>query len=46
MAGWLASPEHCANIMNVRFSEMGVAFAVNGQDDYGVYWTLSLAAPR
>ena len=46
MAGWLASPGHCANIMNARFSEMGVAFVVNGQDDYGVYWTLSLAAPR
>jgi uncharacterized protein YkwD len=46
MAGWLASSGHCANIMSARFSEMGVAFVVNGQDDYGVYWTLSLAAPR
>lgn len=46
MAGWLASPGHCANIMNSRFSEMGVAAAVNGQDEYGVYWTMSLAAPR
>jgi Cysteine-rich secretory protein family len=46
MAGWLASSEHCANIMSAQFSEMGVAFVVNGQDDYGVYWTLSLAAPR
>ena len=46
IAGWLASSQHCANIMSAHFSEMGVAFAVNGQDDYGVYWTLSLAAPR
>jgi uncharacterized protein YkwD len=46
MAGWLASSGHCANIMSARFSEMGVGFVVNGQDDYGVYWTLSLAAPR
>lgn len=46
MAGWLASPGHCANIMSAQYSEMGVAFAVNGQDDFGVYWTLSLAAPR
>lgn len=46
MVIWLASPGHCANIMSARFSEMGVAFAVNDQDDYRVYWTLSLAAPR
>lgn len=46
MAGWLASPVHCANIMSARYSEMGVAFVVNGEDDFGVYWTLSLAAPR
>jgi uncharacterized protein YkwD len=46
MAGWLASPGHCANIMSARYREMGVAFVVNGRDDYGVYWTLSLAAPR
>ena len=46
MAGWLASSGHCANIMSARYSEMGVAFVVNGQDDYGVYWTLSLAEPR
>lgn len=46
MAGWLASPAHCANIMSAGFSEMGVAFMVNRQDDFGVYWTLSLAAPR
>jgi uncharacterized protein YkwD len=46
VTGWLASAGHCANIMSPRYSEMGVAFAVNGHDDYGVYWTLSLAARR
>ena len=30
----------------VRYREMGVAFVVNGRDDYGVYWTLSLATSR
>jgi uncharacterized protein YkwD len=46
MAGWLANSGHCANIMSARYSEMGVAFVVNTRDDFGVYWTLSLAAPR
>jgi uncharacterized protein YkwD len=46
MADWLASSGHCANIMSAQFSEMGAAFVVNAQDAYGVYWTLSLAAPR
>jgi hypothetical protein len=46
MASWLSSAGHCANIMNAEFTEMGVASALNGRDDYGVYWTMSLAAPR
>ena len=28
--GWLASPGHCANIMNRWFTEMGSAYAVAG----------------
>ena len=31
VAGWLASPEHCANIMTAGFRQMGVAFAVPGE---------------
>ena len=46
VAAWLASPGHCANIMNGQYTEMGIASAVNDRDRYGVYWTLSLAAPR
>ena len=36
--GWMASPGHCANIMNPAFTEMGVARVGN-------YWTQDLAAP-
>ncbi len=36
--GWLASPEHCANIMEPRFNEMGVAYAVNAGSEGGIYW--------
>jgi uncharacterized protein YkwD len=46
MADWLASPGHCANIMGAQYRELGIAFAVNSHDNYGVYWTMSLAAPR
>lgn len=38
VTGWLRSPGHCENIMESRFTEMGVAFAVDGKSDAGVYW--------
>ncbi|HBZ92160.1 MAG TPA: hypothetical protein DEO91_00190 [Pseudomonas sp.] len=37
--GWLASPGHCANIMNPAFSELGAAYANDPQSDAGIYWT-------
>jgi uncharacterized protein YkwD len=46
MVSWLSSAGHCANIMNAKFTEMGIASAVNARDDFGVYWTMSLASPR
>jgi uncharacterized protein YkwD len=44
--GWLASPAHCENIMDARFSEIGIAFAVNPASSELVYWTQDFAAPR
>jgi uncharacterized protein YkwD len=44
--GWLKSPGHCANIMNSRHKDIGLARAVNTSSRYGIYWTLDLAAPR
>lgn len=38
---WLKSPEHCANIMEPRFTEMGVAFSVNNASEGGIYWAQS-----
>lgn len=46
VAGWLASPGHCANIMSPKYTEMGVAFATNKKDNYGIYWAQSFARPR
>jgi uncharacterized protein YkwD len=45
VAGWLQSPEHCANLMDPLFSEMGVAFAVNRHNDAGVYWAMEFGTP-
>lgn len=46
MAAWVKSPDHCANLMNPAFTEMGVAYAVDSRSDMGVYWTQSFGAPR
>ncbi|MES2757122.1 MAG: CAP domain-containing protein [Pseudomonadota bacterium] len=47
MAGWLASPGHCANIMNRGFTEMGAAFAAGGgRDRSRIYWTQVFGQPR
>lgn len=46
VAGWLHSPEHCANLMNPQLVQMGVAFAVNPHDEAGVYWAMEFGTPR
>jgi uncharacterized protein YkwD len=46
VAGWIKSPGHCANLMNPAFSEMGVAFAVERNSRFGVYWAQVFATPR
>lgn len=44
--GWLDSPDHCENIMDPRFTEMGVAYAPGQVSRRGLYWVQLLAAPR
>ena len=39
VAGWLASPGHCANIMAPEFAEMGAAYVANPASTLDVYWT-------
>lgn len=43
--GWLASPGHCANLMNPRFRELGAAYAVDPKSDAGIYWTTMFGTP-
>ena len=44
--GWLASPAHCENIMDSRFTQIGIAYAANLSASAGMYWTQDFAAPR
>jgi uncharacterized protein YkwD len=44
--GWLNSPDHCENIMDPRFAQMGVAFAAGRGTKRGLYWVQLLAQPR
>jgi uncharacterized protein YkwD len=45
VAGWLASPGHCANIMEPRFRDIGVALA-KGRKRGEIYWVQTFGAPR
>ena len=41
---WLNSPGHCENIMNPKFTEMGMALSENNTTGYLQYWTLDLGS--
>jgi uncharacterized protein YkwD len=43
--GWLASPGHCANIMDSRFRHIGVGLAT-GRGRGQIYWVQTFGAPR
>lgn len=43
--GWLQSPAHCENLMDPRFTEMGVAYMVNPNNPSVIFWTQDFAAP-
>lgn len=44
--GWLKSPGHCINLMRPRYTEMGLAYAVNLASDNSIYWVQVFGAPR
>jgi uncharacterized protein YkwD len=45
VAGWLASPGHCENIMDPRFRHIGVGLA-SGRGRGQQYWVQNFGAPR
>jgi uncharacterized protein YkwD len=44
VAGWLASPGHCENIMEPRFEHIGVGVATGGRRGR-IYWVQNFGAP-
>jgi uncharacterized protein YkwD len=44
VAGWLASPGHCENIMSREFADMGAAYAINPHSAMEIYWTQTFGA--
>jgi uncharacterized protein YkwD len=46
MDGWLASPGHCENLMDPRFTDMGIAYTVDDRSASGTYWAQEFATPR
>ena len=44
VAGWLASPGHCENIMSREFVDMGAAYAINAHSAMEIYWTQTFGA--
>lgn len=44
--GWLASPAHCENMMDGRFTQIGIAYTASPNPEVGLYWTQDFAAPR
>ena len=45
VAGWMASPGHCANIMDSRFQHIGVGLAT-GPGRGKIYWVQNFGAPK
>jgi uncharacterized protein YkwD len=45
VSGWVGSPHHCANLMDGRFTQMAVAYAVNNTSNNGIYWTQLFGTP-
>jgi uncharacterized protein YkwD len=46
VAGWVASPGHCATLMEPAFTETGIAFALAPGKNPSVYWTQVFAVPK
>lgn len=43
MTAWMNSPGHRANILDSRFTELGVSVRIGGQ--YGIYWVQEFGKP-
>ena len=44
-ATWLESPGHCDNLRDAKYSETGLAYALNPGDGRDIYWVQVYAQP-
>ncbi|HEY2417150.1 MAG TPA: CAP domain-containing protein [Steroidobacteraceae bacterium] len=44
--GWLTSPAHCQNLMDARFTDMGLAYAASRSGEPRIFWVQEFAAAR
>ena len=44
IAQWISSDGHCANMMNPKFTEVGMSHAINSNARYRDYWTQTFGA--
>jgi uncharacterized protein YkwD len=44
-ATWLDSAGHCANLMDAKYSETGIGYALNPGDGRDIYWVQVYADP-
>lgn len=44
--GWLKSDYHCANLMNPKFTELGMVLIKDDSTRYTHYWTQNFGTPR
>lgn len=40
--GWIASPDHCQNLMNPKFADVALACVARPGSQWGTYWTMVL----
>lgn len=45
VADWLASPDHCENLMIPSYTEMGAAYVIDLRSAAVIYWTQVFARP-
>jgi len=46
MADWVRSPQHCANLMDPEYTDMGIGVALDRNSRHGAYWTQVFGMPR
>ncbi|MBS0378292.1 MAG: CAP domain-containing protein [Proteobacteria bacterium] len=45
VSSWLGSPEHCSNIMDPTYTQMGLGYAVSPRGDSNTFWALEFGHP-